>query len=76
MAKKKETDQIKGTFADRNQIFCADCIFRDKTVINLGKKEIPVGVTKGNCDMYVYPNCKPDSVLFQNEPCDYFEPEE
>lgn len=69
-------NEMKGTFADPNNIFCRTCAFRDKTEIELNGKIIPVGITKGNCQIFVYPNNKPSDVLFQNAPCEFFESEE
>ena len=72
---KEAQSQIKGQFPDRNKIICKDCIFRDRTVIELGEKEIPVGVTKAFCDMYQAPpasNGKPHDVLFSNADCEFY----
>lgn len=72
---KEAQSQIKGQFPDRNKIICKDCIFRDRTVIELGEKEIPVGVTKAFCDMYQAPpasNGKPHDVLFNNADCEFY----
>ena len=75
MNAKEAQSQIKGQFPDRDKIICKDCIFRDKTVIELGEKEIPVGVTKAFCDMYQAPpasNGKPHDVLFNNADCEFY----
>ena len=72
---KEAQSQIKGQFPERDKIICKDCIFRDKTVIELGEKEIPVGVTKAFCDMYQAPpasNGKPHDVLFNNADCEFY----
>ena len=70
--KKREFSPMKCQMPNPNEIFCHDCAFRDKTTISIGKQVIAVGVTKGNCDVYVYPNKKPSEVLFQEAPCDYW----
>lgn len=73
MAEKKRVfSDMKGQMADPEQIFCRNCAFRDKTEIKIGEKVIKVGVTKGQCDIYVYPNKKPSEILFQEAPCDYW----
>ena len=75
MNAKEAQSQIKGQFPDRDKIICKDCKFRDKTVIELGEKEIPVGVTKAFCDMYQAPpasNGKPHDVLFNNADCEFY----
>jgi hypothetical protein len=72
MEKKREFSPMKGEMPNPNEIFCRDCTFRDKTTIDLGSGEIPVGVTKAYCDIFVLPNCKPNDILFQQAPCDYW----
>lgn len=70
---------IKGQFPDGNKIACKNCKHRDKSVINLGSKEIKVGVTKAYCDVFKAPpesNGKPHEVLFENGICEYHEEEE
>ena len=72
---KREFDPIKGTFPNKNEIMCKDCAFRDKTVVELSGKKVPVGVTKSFCKVYQAPpksNGKPSKVLFQNGKCDYY----
>jgi len=58
-----------------DQIVCKDCVHRDRTEIKMGSKVLPVGVTKGNCDMFVYPDSKPSEVLFNNADCEFHEEE-
>lgn len=72
MAKKREFSPMKCESPDANEIFCRDCTFRDKTTIELSGKNIPVGVTKAYCDIFVEPNSKPMDILFQQAPCDYW----
>lgn len=67
--------ELKGQFPDKNKIKCKDCIFRDHTVITIGDKTIPVGVTKAFCDAYQQPpasNGKPHDVLFDNADCEFY----
>ena len=74
----KSQSPMKGRFPDKTKIMCKDCIYRDKTVVNIGGKEIPVGITKSFCEMYQAPpasNGKPSSVLFENSQCDFYEKE-
>lgn len=69
---------IRGQFPDKTKIMCKDCIHRDKTVVKIKGKEIPVGVTKSFCEMYQEPpasNGKPHEVLFENVQCDFYEKE-
>ena len=76
--KEDHTSPIKGQFPDLNKIKCRDCIYRDKTVVELNGKEIKVGVTRAFCDMFIGPpddNGKPRNVLFGNEDCDLYEKE-
>lgn len=73
---KEAQSPIKGQFPDREQIICKDCKYRDKTVLDLGDKKIPVGVTKAFCKKYEAPpksNGKPHEILFENGICDYYE---
>ena len=72
MAKKREFSPMKGQMADPEQIFCRNCAFRDKTEIKVDGTILKVGITKGQCDIYVYPNRKPSDILFQEAPCDYW----
>lgn len=79
MNAKEAQSPIKGQFPNKDEIICKDCVFRDHTVINLGSKEIPVGVTKAFCDKYEAPpksNGKPHEVLFENGICEYYQKEE
>ena len=69
---------IKGQFPDKSTIICKDCVFRDKTEINLGEKKIPVGITKAFCEKYEAPpksNGKPHEVLFNNGDCEFYKKE-
>lgn len=75
---KEAQSPIKGQFPDANTILCKDCMFRDKTVVEIGDKEIPVGITKAFCEKYEKPpksNGKPHDVLFEDGICDYYEKE-
>ena len=79
MNAKEAQSPIKGQFPNKEKIICKDCVFRDKTLIELGGKEIPVGVTKAFCAKYEAPpksNGKPHDVLFENRICEYYQKEE
>lgn len=75
MAEEKNFSPMMVQTPNGNKIECKDCIHRDKTVITINKKTIPIGITKGNCDMFIYPDNKPSEVLFQNAKCEYYEKE-
>lgn len=78
MNAKEAQSPIKGQFPNREEIICKDCTFRDHTVINIGEKEIPVGITKGFCEKYPAPpgsNGKPHDILFEGGMCEYYEEE-
>lgn len=56
-------------------IACKNCLNRDKTIIEIGDKIIPVGITKGICKIFTGPpkdNGKPHEVMFNNKPCKMF----
>lgn len=70
---------MHGSWPDPKNIICKDCAFRDKTVVKLNDKTIPVGVTKSFCKIYEAPpktNGKPLDILFQNADCKYYRKEE
>ena len=75
MNKKQEESPMMVQKPDATKIMCKDCAFKDKTTITLNKKKIPVGITKGNCEIFVYPDTKPSDVLFQNAECEYYQKE-
>ena len=66
---------MKAQVPDGTQIACKNCIHRDRTFVDIKGKNIPVGVTKGNCDMFTYPDAKPSEVLFLNADCPFYERE-
>ena len=70
--KKREFSPMKCQTPNPSEIFCHDCAFRDKTTVDIRNKTIAVGVTKANCDIFVYPNLKPHEILFDEAPCDYW----
>ena len=75
MSKESAQSPIKGQFPDPKTIVCKDCIFRDKTVVNIGDKKIFAGITKMFCDIYREPpesTGKPHGVLFNNEDCEFY----
>lgn len=48
---------------------CKNCLFRDRTTV----KGVECGWQKGNCEMFIYPDFKPDDVMRNLEPCEYHE---
>lgn len=79
MNAKEAQSPIKGQFPKKDEIICKDCMFRDKTILKLGKNKIPVGVTKAFCKQYQGPpkdNGKPHEILFENGICELYEKEE
>ena len=79
MNAKEAQSEMKGQFTNKDKIKCKDCIFRDHTTVEIGEKEIPVGVTKAYCDAYQAPpvsNGKPHDVLFNNGDCEFYAKEE
>lgn len=67
----KDYEPIKGQWPNPDTVKCKDCIYRDKTVLDLGDKVILTGVTKDFCEIYV--KGKPREILFQNAECPHFE---
>lgn len=72
---KREQSPMKGQTPSRDNIFCTSCRFRDRTTVNAGKEVIPVGVTRDTCEIFKYPNIKTSAILFNGEPCPYYQPE-
>lgn len=73
---KRDFGEIRGQFA-KQDIFCKDCKYRDRTAVQIGKKIIYSGVTRDTCEKYVAgENRKPYSVLFQGERCAFYSAEE
>jgi hypothetical protein len=58
-----------------DKIACKDCVFRDKTIVTVGETTIEAGVTKSYCEIYKYPDNKPNEILFNNSECEYYEKE-
>ena len=48
---------------------CKTCLFRDRTAV----KGIECGYQKGNCEMFEYPDFKPDDVMRNRANCEYYE---
>lgn len=65
---------IKFQGATANETICKDCTFRDKTVVEIGQKTIPVGVTRSYCQIYTkkISNGKPLPILFNGADCEYY----
>lgn len=70
---KREEQPMKGAWPDPKKIACRNCFFRDRTQITLGEETIPVGITKDFCAVFTGAEGKPKGVLFQNEPCPFYE---
>lgn len=47
---------------------CKNCAFRDKTAV----QGVECGWWKGSCDVFQYPAFKPDDVMRNREPCEFF----
>lgn len=76
MAKeKREFTPMMAQTPDGTKIKCKDCKYRDKTTITVNGKTIPVGITKGNCELFPYPENKPGEILFLNADCGFYEKE-
>ena len=61
--------------ANPETVQCKDCVFRDKTILELGEKKIPVGVVKSWCEVYskdISPGGKPVGILFETEKCKHY----
>lgn len=66
-------DRIENDFSPTlpgDDIICRKCIFRKQDVVIDGKV-IVKGYKNAYCDMY--PEGKPNGILFRNEDCGYFE---
>ena len=77
MDEKREFDPMRGTFPEQD-IPCKDCVFRDKTTIELDGKTISVGITRSFCEVFEEPpktNGKPIDVLFHGAKCEYYNKE-
>ncbi len=78
MNAKEAQSPIKGQFPNKDEIICKDCMFRDKTEVEIGETKIPVGITKAFCKKYESPpksNGKPHDILFEGGICEYYEKE-
>lgn len=67
----REFDPIKGQRPDAD-IICKDCMFRDKTEIELCGKVVHSGVTKDTCIVFTDGLFKPSDVLFAHAPCEFY----
>lgn len=70
--KKREFTPMRGTWADPEKVVCKDCVFRDRTVVELFGKKDPCGITRGTCEIYKEPNIKPMDILLHGAPCQYY----
>lgn len=57
----------------KDNIKCKDCVFRMDNVVVMGK--LIKRHTYGQCDIYEYPDTKPNAVLFEGADCQYYEKE-
>lgn len=71
--KRNDFTPMQGSFPDAKKIACRDCMFRDKTIVELCGKKIAAGITKSFCKMY---QLKPNDVLFLNKPCQFYRKDE
>ena len=68
---------ITGTFPDENTILCKDCMFRDKTILEIGGK-IYTRITNDTCEKYTGygtingTGYKPHEILFNQGNCIYY----
>ena len=53
---------------------CKDCVFRDRTSIEIDGQMFFPGITRDTCGKYdgIRGNWKPSKLLFLNEPCKYY----
>ena len=58
------------TVVPKKNIVCKDCKFKMPDVVVRG--ETYHRHTFGQCQMYEYPDAKPDAVLFGNSKCDFY----
>lgn len=71
----REFDPIKPQTPDAKKILCMDCEYRDRTVLNINGKVLPVGATKMYCLKYKNKTGKPYDVLFKNADCERYKKE-
>lgn len=71
----RELDPIKPQVPDAKKILCMDCEHRDKTVLSINGKVLPVGATKMYCAQYRSGTGKPYDVLFKNAECERYKKE-
>lgn len=67
--------EVRCQTPDAKSIKCKDCVYRDRSVIEISGKVIPVGVTKAYCKMYIgnpHDAGKPNDVLFRNADCEFY----
>lgn len=57
----------------KDNIKCKDCMFRLPDVVVAG--ELVKKYKNGQCDIYEYPDTKPNAVLFEGADCQYYEKE-
>lgn len=65
----REFTPIHAQWADPDKIACRDCVFRDRTVVELIGYRFEAGISKRNCQIYLV---KPWDVYYDNAPCQYY----
>lgn len=68
--KDKHANTWHSETVDPDKIVCRTCAYK-----NGGGLKYP-HYTKGNCEMYPYPESKPFEVLFRGAKCLYYKPED
>lgn len=64
-----EFTPIHAQWADATKMACWDCVFRDRTVVELLGKRFEAGIARSNCEIY---HDKPSDVYYDNAPCQYY----
>ena len=72
---RRKFDPIKPQTPDAKKILCMDCEYRDKTVLSINGKVLPVGATKMYCSQFRNRTGKPYDVLFNNAECERYKKE-
>lgn len=67
---KREADELRVQWSKPDRVQCVDCVNRDRTIVEINGKKIPVGATRYYCDVY---ENKPTAILLRGALCDYFE---
>ena len=70
-----KNDPMKMQTADIRKVKCRDCLYRDRTVMEIDGERVLVGVTRDTCLIYSGKNgnWKPTEVIIQNKDCEFYE---